>query len=148
MMIAEVKKEQLDELAALDERIFPESPWGRETFAENLNNSYDICLAAVDETSGRLMGFALLRTLDVAELLLIGTDECCRGQGIGSALMERLLKEAAEAGCPSLMLEVREHNLQAVRLYEKYGLREAHRRYGYYSNPKEDAIIMAKELRE
>ena len=44
-----------------------------------------------------------------------------------------------------LMLEVRESNLAARKLYLHAGFAEEGRRKDYYREPKEDAIIMWKQ---
>ena len=45
-------------------------------------------------------------------------------QGIGSMLMERLIQYAKENGIELIYLEVREDNIAAIHLYEKFGFRQ------------------------
>ena len=73
ILIREMTEEDLPGIAALDRSVFPEDPWGEETFRKNLENSFDHCFAA--ETEAGLSGYAVLRTLDTAELLLIGVSD-------------------------------------------------------------------------
>lgn len=150
------------QLAELDERIFPKTPWGLDAFRENLKNGYDSLFLAfsgraahchakesaldkAEGTGGSLCGFALLRKLDVSELLLIGTAQEARRKGIG----QRLLSEALSEACgTSVLLEVREHNEPALRLYRRMGFQEYRRRRNYYTAPKEDAVLMIREPQE
>ena len=69
-----------------------------------------------------------------------------RRQGVGDALLAALTALGRERGLAFLTLEVRESNLPARRLYEKHGFRPAGCRRGYYSRPREDAILMTLEF--
>jgi len=66
-------------------------------------------------------------------------------QGIATALLKQLICETMAAGVRDLFLEVREHNIPALRLYQKAGFVESGRRRGYYDKPKEDALIMVRK---
>mgnify|MGYP005811059435 FL=1 len=76
----------------------------------------------------------------------IAVDEKYRRKHIGSALLEALIKKAAALKLELLTLEVRRSNIAAQRLYAKYGFEEIGIRKGYYSNNREDALIMTKTL--
>ena len=58
----------------------------------------------------------------------------------------QLIKKAAALKLELLTLEVRRSNIAAQRLYAKYGFEEIGIRKGYYSNNREDALIMTKTL--
>lgn len=130
----------LDRLRDLDREIFPNSPWGREAFQKNTENSFDTLLLCGEEE--RLLGYGLLRCLDAAELLILGVRKECRNRGIGTALLRELLPYGE--GLP-VWLEVREGNLAARKLYARQGFLEEGRRKGYYKDPKEDAILMKRD---
>ena len=68
-----------------------------------------------------------------------------QGAGIGSMLVEELIKRAAERGVTNIFLEVRASNASAIHLYEKYGFRQISVRKGYYTKPLEDALVMKRE---
>lgn len=69
-----------------------------------------------------------------------------RRRGIGSQLLRQLLRDLRAAGAQAAVLEVRESNLAARRLYEKYGFSQEGRRPGYYQDPGEDALLLRREL--
>ena len=71
-----------------------------------------------------------------------------RRQGIGSALLTRILEEGQGLGAATAFLEVRAGNLLAQTLYRKCGFRSVGRRRGYYSAPVEDALIMSAQLNQ
>jgi ribosomal-protein-alanine N-acetyltransferase len=65
-----------------------------------------------------------------------------RGNGIGELLLIGTVRAAIEYGSSVVTLEVRVSNFIAQRLYEKYGFKSAGIRRGYYSDNREDAVIM------
>jgi hypothetical protein len=64
------------------------------------------------------------------------------GEGIGSALLDGLLAEAARRGCTEIFLEVRVDNDRAQRLYRRRGFTEVGIRRGYYQPSNTDALVM------
>ena len=71
----------------------------------------------------------------------VAIDPDHRRQGIASALLDELLAEIDDPAA-RYTLEVRQSNLGAIRLYERYGFRSAGRRRRYYQDNGEDALIM------
>lgn len=67
-------------------------------------------------------------------------------KGIGTALLNCLLTELGGMGLGAVSLEVRASNAGAVRLYTGSGFQTVAIRRGYYSRPKEDALVMVKAL--
>jgi ribosomal-protein-alanine N-acetyltransferase len=63
--------------------------------------------------------------------------------GIANELVRALIQRAENEAASAILLEVRESNLPARRLYEKRGFRELGRRRLYYRDPVEDAILYA-----
>jgi ribosomal-protein-alanine N-acetyltransferase len=68
------------------------------------------------------------------------------GQGIGSALLEALLTEAARRSAAEVFLEVRTDNTRAQRLYRRYGFTQIGIRKGYYQPSGADALVMRRDL--
>jgi len=69
-----------------------------------------------------------------------------RRHGIGATLLNQVLHEARRRGAIAAFLEVRSTNHAAQALYEKCGFRAIARRSNYYSEPREDAVVMSLEL--
>ena len=69
-----------------------------------------------------------------------------RRRGIGAALLGRILHEARGRKANAAFLEVRSANLAAQALYEKNGFKAIARRADYYSEPREDAVVMSLVL--
>ena len=79
---------------------------------------------------------------DEAHITEIAVREGLRGNGIGELLLIGSLREAVEYGSEVMTLEVRVSNFIAQRLYEKYGFKNVGARKAYYSDNREDAVIM------
>ena len=141
--IVDASPDLLDEIAAMELRAFA-VPWSKKTFEGAFAAKNVTILAALDE-DGTLMGYACLLVIAPdGELMNIAVDDCFRGRGIGSALMEAVLERAAQLGAEDVFLEVRESNAPARHLYEKYGFETLGRRKKYYQKPVEDAILMKR----
>ncbi len=88
---------------------------------------------------GALAGYLITcDSVDVHEVIKVGVDDRYRGRGLGGKLIEKSF-ETMET---DLMLEVRESNNSAIRLYEKLGFRKIGLRRGYYRDTGEDALIL------
>ncbi|MFQ5789944.1 MAG: ribosomal protein S18-alanine N-acetyltransferase, partial [Acidobacteriota bacterium] len=66
--------------------------------------------------------------------------------GLARYLLEDAFEAGRRAGCTKVLLEVRDSNVPARRLYASLRFREVGRRKGYYAQPIEDAILYEKDL--
>ena len=71
-----------------------------------------------------------------------------RKNGIASSLMDKAERNAKERECEFISLEVRKSNSAAINLYKKRGYTVRGERKDFYSEPKEDALIMTLDLKE
>ena len=53
----------------------------------------------------------------------ICVDENCRGNGIGTLLLEHIKKIGKEQGCTDMYLTVNQENENAIKVYEKFGFK-------------------------
>ncbi|HZK41808.1 MAG TPA: ribosomal protein S18-alanine N-acetyltransferase [Clostridia bacterium] len=115
-------------------------------FLQDLSGTLALVICP-DHNPDLVLGFALARFLvDELEILQIVVEEAWRGRGLGRMLMTALAKKGREAGKGSWILEVRENNLPALRLYQALGFEEIGRRPGYYPDSGESAILMQADL--
>lgn len=89
------------------------------------------------------VGFWLV--LDEAHITTIGVRKSYQRKGIGELLLIKAIELAQELGAQVVTLEVRITNLGPQALYEKYGFQRVGSRRGYYSDNKEDALIMTTD---
>jgi ribosomal-protein-alanine N-acetyltransferase len=96
--------------------------------------------------SEAVLGFASLWIMaDEAHLTNIAVRPDHRRQGVGDLLMISVVELAQELKADYLTLEVRVSNTAAQLLYQKYGFADVGRRKGYYTDNREDALIMSTE---
>jgi [ribosomal protein S18]-alanine N-acetyltransferase len=95
------------------------------------------------------VGFVLVRVAaDEAEILTIAVDKSERRHGVGTALIETVLRSLHQLRAKSLFLEVDEQNNAAVNLYKQLGFRLVAKRPSYYDTPsgKSSALVMRLDL--
>ncbi len=131
-------------LALLSAAAFGEDSWSADAIASALRQTSARGLSA--ETEEGPAGFLIWRALGPeAELLTIGVAPDARRRGVGGALMEKMLADAADAGCGRLHLEVAENNFAARPFYECFAFKVTGLRKRYYRNG-DDAISMSVDL--
>ncbi len=104
-------------------------------------------IAGEPSTEPAIQGFLIARCLlDEWEIENIIVDKRLRRSGVGSSLVRELLAEASKAEVGSVILEVRESNLPALRLYESIGFKAEGLRKNYYQHPAEDAVLYSLSI--
>ena len=98
--------------------------------------------------SGPIAGYIVAReTAGELHINNVAVRQEFRRRGIGATLLERVLQEARRRKANAAFLEVRSGNHTAQALYVKNGFRPIATRSGYYSDPREDAVVMTLELK-
>ncbi len=147
LRVVDTRPEQLDDILRIERQCFS-LPWTREQLAAQLTDSMHIFLATEDG-DGRVLGYVgLMYVLDEGYISNVAVSPDRRREGIADMLLTELYARAAEKKLSFLTLEVRESNFPAQSLYKKHGYIEVGRRRGYYSLPKEDAVLMTCFLSE
>ena len=147
-MIIELRKLKLRDLSAIEEieRASYPTPWSRSMFAGELAKPSSICLGAVDGERDELVGYLIIsRYVDAWHVMNIAVAPAHRRKGIARALMERLFEVTARDARRGYTLEVRVSNAVAVGVYERLGFEARGIRRGYYTDNREDALIMWKD---
>lgn len=94
----------------------------------------------------RILGFACLWFMaDEAHLANIAVREAYRQRGVGEQLLISIIKLAMERDARFITLEVRSTNKVAQALYKKYGFVQAGIRRSYYTDNREDAVLMTAD---
>jgi ribosomal-protein-alanine N-acetyltransferase len=128
------------------ERTSYPTPWSRSMFAGELAKPSSVCLGAFDVESGHLVGYLVAsRYVDAWHVMNVAVARARRRHGIGSTLLRRLFELTSAEGRRGYTLEVRVSNAEAIRVYEKLGFRPRGIRRGYYTDNREDALIMWKD---
>ena len=137
------------DLDAIDEieRVSYPTPWSRSMFAGELSKPSSICLGAFDgDADGVLVGYAIVsRYVDAWHVMNIAVAPSWRRRGIAVALLDRLFEATASDSRRGYTLEVRVSNEAAITLYERMGFHRRGIRRGYYTDNREDALIMWRD---
>ncbi|WP_447965519.1 ribosomal protein S18-alanine N-acetyltransferase [Nitrospira sp. Ecomares 2.1] len=139
----------LDALVSLEEACFA-VPWSKKSFEAELHgNSFSQML--VIPGPKELPEIPLLAYICVwvifeeIRFLNLAVHPHFRGNGLAKQLILQALCIGSAQGCCRGMLEVRDSNQMAKKLYEFFKFKEYGRRSSYYTNPSEDAILMILE---
>ena len=144
MIIRTMESKDIKDIAELEKVCFSD-PWSENSIASELENRLSYWLVA--EEDGRVVGYVGSQSvLDGADVMNLAVSPEFRRQGIGEALVKALVAHLQQKGIIALMLEVRVSNTPAIALYQSLGFVQVGRRPRYYHNPREDALIMRKEL--
>lgn len=144
MIIRQMQLQDVPAIAELEKLCFSD-PWSENSIASELDNRLSYWLVA--EVDGKIAGYVGSQSvLDAADMMNLAVSPDYRQQGIGQALVNSLVHHLQENHVIALLLEVRVSNAPAIRLYEKLGFVQVGRRPKYYHNPREDALILRKEL--
>ncbi len=137
--------QDLDQVMVVEHRSFT-APWSRQAFLRELvDNQFARYIVA--EYHGRIVGYAgVWLIMDEGHVTNIAVDPDFRGHRLGEALLRTLMSICLSQNIRRMTLEVRVTNSIAQRLYEKLGFVRSGVRKGYYTDNREDALIMWAEL--
>jgi len=132
----------LPKLMAIARHSATAAQWNREQYESLIASRTDReCLVVVegDQVCGFIVGREAAREWEIENVAVRGS---ARRRGLGSRLLSEFLDCVRARGAAEVYLEVRESNLAARKLYEKWGFVEAGRRKAYYQDPPEDALLL------
>lgn len=127
-------------ILAIEQQARSAAHWAPDQYSKLVGSG----VVLVAEEAGELCGFVCAKALAGEwEIENVVVAAKFLRHGIANELVRELIQRATEEASSAVLLEVRESNLPARRLYEKHGFREVGRRRVYYRDPTEDAILYA-----
>ena len=134
----------IETVTALEAEIFPDA-WPRSAFEDIIDE--DTWSALVAERGGEIIGYGCyLVVLDEAHLANIAVMPSYRRKSVAKHILNHILGDIKQKHCRIILLEVRVSNDGARAFYERFGFEELYRRKGYYRDPVEDALVMARPV--
>jgi ribosomal-protein-alanine N-acetyltransferase len=144
----ELRKLELRDLGAIEkiERESYPTPWSRSMFAGELAKPSSLSLGAFEPEGGALVGYLVIsRYVDAWHVMNLAVTPPYRRLGVARALLDRLFEVTASDERRGYTLEVRVSNVGAIKLYERVGFVTRGVRRGYYTDNREDALIMWRD---
>jgi [ribosomal protein S18]-alanine N-acetyltransferase len=136
--------QDLDAVDEIERASYP-TPWSRAMFAAELQKPSSLSLGAFGDSVG-LVGYAIVsRYVDAWHVMNVAVAPAFRRRGIARALLERIFEMTSSDPRRGYTLEVRVSNEDAIRLYQRLGFEPRGIRRGYYTDNREDALIMWRE---
>ncbi len=144
-IIANADLSHVKGIHAIEMECFSE-PWTEENIISQLNGDNHVFLVALDGES--VVGYVgMMNVLDEGYISNVAVTSAYRRQNIADALIMELMHRAAALELSFVTLEVRESNEPAKALYAKHGFKAVGLRKGYYTKPKENAVLMTAYLK-
>ena len=147
-MTVELRRLTLADLGDIEriERAAYPTPWSRSMFAGERAKPSSISLSAFDAVDVRLLGYLMIsRYVDAWHVMNVAVEPGLRRRGIATRLLEELFRLTEGDSRRGYTLEVRVSNEHAIALYERLGFQRTGIRRGYYTDNREDALIMWKD---
>ena len=147
IIIRDMEEKDIEEILKIEKQSFA-TPWSRDAFLIELNEN-KLSRYVIAEVDGRIIGYGgIWLILNEGHITNIAVLKDHRGKGIGNKILEGLIWYCIKENIDSMTLEVRKSNIVAQNLYRKYGFIDSGIRPNYYTDDKEDAIIMWRNNRE
>jgi ribosomal-protein-alanine N-acetyltransferase len=146
MRIRNFSMEDLAAVLSIQGKTPQAAQWTEADYANLAGDPMGLVLVAEFDTTApfELVGFtAFHHVMDEAELRNMAVHPAYQRQGIGRRLLVEGLRRLLDEGVSQIYLEVRASNLPARRLYGSAGFGLRSRRKDYYSQPREDALVLA-----
>lgn len=139
-----MRYDDLDQITEIEKICFS-LPWSKNSFEQELKN--ELAYYQCAEENGKIMGYmGMWKIIDECHITNVAMLPEYRNKGIASLLISKMIEICKCSEIQNMTLEVRQSNLPAISLYEKFGFVSVGKRPRYYMKPIEDAIIMWKKI--
>ena len=147
LKVVPFEKKYIDDIYRIELDSFT-IPWTKSALEKDaLENKMSIYIVAIEDD--KVIGYAgMWHVVTEGHITNIAVDSNHRKKGVGQMLLQELNKIGMEKEMIGITLEVRMNNIPAQKLYLKHDYKVEGIRKNYYSDTKEDALIMWKYLRK
>lgn len=138
-----MQKSDISSVEAIERAVFSR-PWSGEAFAQAMRQDTIFIVVLKRNT---IVGYCgMYCSFQEGEITNVAVTPAEHNRGIGRAMMEYLFRQAQQSGITRLILEVRVSNDSAIHLYRSLGFENCGIRKGLYEMPREDGMIMVREV--
>ncbi|MCQ4022726.1 MULTISPECIES: ribosomal protein S18-alanine N-acetyltransferase [unclassified Ruminococcus] len=146
IVFEKMNQSHISAIAEIERQCFSK-PWSENAIAAELSN--ESAYFYVAKINGKAVGYIGMHcAADECYIANVGVLKEYRRMGIGSALVKYAANKARKMNMSFISLEVRPSNTVAVRIYERFGFDRVGLRKNFYSEPKEDGLIMTLYFKE
>jgi len=131
------KTAPVKELADIEKECFS-APWSEESFKTAENTLFYVYF--INDTAAGYVG--IYTVLDEGYITNIAVKKDYRKNGIATKLLTALIDDKKDLSF--ITLEVRKSNTAAINLYNKFNFKLEGERKAFYSNPREDGLILTR----
>lgn len=137
-----INQEDVEEVFLIESLIHPDHHWSKESFYNEISNNLARYFC-VKNSENKILGFiGFWIILEEAHITTLGTHPDYRNLQLAQALLIQCIKTCYKEMVKYITLEVRESNIPAINLYEKFAFSSIGMRKNYYQDNGENAIIM------
>ncbi len=140
--VLEMTKDDVEEVYNIEDLIHPEHHWSKESFYNELSNNLASYYCTKDENGKILSYIGVWRIFEEAHITTLGVHPEYRGLQLAQVLLIQTIELCYKEMIKYITLEVRESNVPAISLYEKFLFESIGMRKNYYQDNGENAIIM------
>lgn len=144
MIVRPMHENDSGQVAQIENELFADS-WSERSILETLRQPQAVVFVA--DHADQIAGYVIVyHVIDECEIARIAVLPQMQNQGVGGQLLDHLLTWCRENAVIRIMLEVRSGNETARRFYRNQCFLEDGIRQDYYTNPREDAVLMSREV--
>lgn len=144
LTIQSLRNDHLKDVAQLDKILFGSS-WSLDSFRKEIQNKVSTNFVICNDTI--IIGYAITwMIVDELQINKIAVIHDYRNLGVASWMLDFILQQAQLKKLSTAFIEVRRSNESAIHLYQKFGFKEFGVRPKYYDSPKEDALLMQRQI--
>lgn len=144
--IKKMKQEDLDEVLKIEEQAYPNHHWSKNSFCQELTNKLAHYYCVFDAQNGNLAAYiGYWEIFEEAHITTLAVSPEYRNRQLAEILLITMFNDCYKQMIKYVTLEVRESNIPAISLYEKYGFTSIGQRKHYYQDNNENALIMFTE---
>ncbi len=142
--IEKMEAKHIDAVLEIEKASFP-SPWTKAIYTQEVGQEYSNCFVIIvdDDLAAYISSWSVL---DECTINKIACRSDLRRRGYSTMLLNHLINKVCGNSVKYIFIEVRESNDRARAFYKKSGFAKKGIRKSYYSDTKEDAILMSLDI--
>ena len=140
--VVTMQKDDVDEVFHIEELVHPNHHWSKDSFYNELANNLAHYYCVKDENNKVIAYLGAWHILEEAHITTVAVHPDYRNLQLAQVIIIKTIEDCYKNMIKYITLEVRESNIPAISLYEKFLFESIGMRKNYYQDNGENAIIM------